>query len=154
MTPPGKVIALLDRDENDQARRDRNRAAGHTLCGRCEGTGNQLYYMYQRCEDCHGSGVEVRYGELSRLRRWWIERRERREVRRPREWSAEVRFRLSRWFGIGHWFGGRDRCWRCGADPFDVEYEMRRVRPFRAECLCREWCDEATLEGEGETNGC
>jgi DnaJ-class molecular chaperone len=25
-------------------------------CKRCEGTGNELYAMYRRCQDCGGSG--------------------------------------------------------------------------------------------------
>lgn len=25
-------------------------------CRRCEGTGNQLYFMYQACEACHATG--------------------------------------------------------------------------------------------------
>lgn len=25
-------------------------------CFRCNGTGNQMYFMYQRCEHCNGTG--------------------------------------------------------------------------------------------------
>ena len=27
------------------------------LCDRCDGTGNQLYSMYQACEKCNGTGT-------------------------------------------------------------------------------------------------
>lgn len=29
---------------------------GKDLCDRCKGTGNELFAMYRRCEDCGGSG--------------------------------------------------------------------------------------------------
>lgn len=139
---------------SDMARIERNRAAGHTLCGHCGGSGNQLYSMYQRCENCGGSGVAVYRGELSRFGRWWVERREAREARRlakqcraPRDWSATFRTLASRWFGVGNWFqDGRDRCWRCGAEPSDIDYAMRRVKPFRAECLDTEGCESVIAE--------
>jgi hypothetical protein len=37
--------------------RNENIVAGHKLCRRCNGTGNQLYSMWQECQACHGSGV-------------------------------------------------------------------------------------------------
>ena len=43
--------------EQDRARKADNVAAGRTLCRRCDGTGNQLYAMFQTCFDCGGSGV-------------------------------------------------------------------------------------------------
>lgn len=33
--------------------------AGKKLCGRCRGTGNELYSMYKSCEACGGSGERV-----------------------------------------------------------------------------------------------
>lgn len=30
---------------------------GKKICKRCEGTGNQLLSMYQKCEACNGTGV-------------------------------------------------------------------------------------------------
>lgn len=30
---------------------------GHKACERCKGTGNELFAMYKRCEDCGGSGI-------------------------------------------------------------------------------------------------
>lgn len=40
----------------DEARYEANVAAGHKLCARCDGCGNELYSMYRRCQDCGGSG--------------------------------------------------------------------------------------------------
>ncbi len=40
----------------DFYRRDQNKAAGREFCGRCEGTGNELFSMYQECEECEGRG--------------------------------------------------------------------------------------------------
>lgn len=139
----------------DEATKQRNEAAGHTLCGHCEGTGNELYAMYRRCPKCGGSGVAVKYGELSSLGRWWAERRELRErkklgraYRAPRDWNIEARWRISRWFGIGQYFGGAETCYRCGVTASDIDYEVRRVRPFRIECYDRSTCDEMRKEWE------
>ena len=41
----------------DRLKAARLRAAGKNLCGRCEGTGNQLESMYQRCSACGGTGA-------------------------------------------------------------------------------------------------
>jgi hypothetical protein len=30
---------------------------GEPLCGRCRGTGNELFSMFKACMDCGGSGV-------------------------------------------------------------------------------------------------
>ena len=137
----------------DEATKRRNEEAGHTLCGHCNGTGNELYSMYRACPECGGDGVAVKYGELSSLGRWLAERRDRRERRKlerayraPRDWSIEVRWRLSRWFGIGQCFGAKEACWRCHCYGSDSEYEVRRVRPFRIECLDRKTCDEMADE--------
>lgn len=32
-------------------------AEGHKACEQCNGTGNQLFAMYQTCETCGGSGI-------------------------------------------------------------------------------------------------
>ncbi len=48
----------------DQAKREKNIADGQPLCGRCGGTGNELYYMFRRCERCGGSGVDNEVTEL------------------------------------------------------------------------------------------
>lgn len=134
-----EAVAILDPDRHQQAENER---AGHTLCGRCNGTGNELYSMYRSCEECGGNGVGVRYGECSPLDRWFFEKREglrrwriSRRYRSPRDWNGEVRWRLSYWLGIGDWFHDhRDRCLRCEALPSDVDFEMRRVGPRRCEC--------------------
>lgn len=34
-----------------------NQAAGRAICGRCNGTGNELYSMYRKCRACGGDGV-------------------------------------------------------------------------------------------------
>ncbi len=33
------------------------------LCDRCDGTGNQLYSMYQACEKCKGRGTVTPPGD-------------------------------------------------------------------------------------------
>lgn len=146
-----ELRALCDPDGE---RRRSNEAAGHTLCGHCNGSGNELYRMYRACPECGGNGVAVEYGELPALGRWWAERQEERErKRRARElwplkdWKVEIAWRLSRWFGIGQCFhGGKDQCHRCGAPAGDIDYEVRRIAPFRVECLDRQCCDEAIRE--------
>jgi hypothetical protein len=137
----------------DEVRRRDNERAGHTLCGGCGGTGNELYAMYRPCSDCGGGGIAVKWGELSRLGRRLAERKERRErkelerqYRAPRDWGLEIRWRISRWFGIGQCFGGAETCHRCQVTASDIDYEVRRVRPFRVECLDREMCDEMKTE--------
>lgn len=41
----------------DGRRRNENIDKGNKLCKRCEGTGNQLFSMYQKCEHCDGTGI-------------------------------------------------------------------------------------------------
>lgn len=41
----------------DFFRRNDNVRAGKKLCKRCNGTGNELYSMYSRCQACDGDGV-------------------------------------------------------------------------------------------------
>lgn len=40
----------------DEIKRNKNIDAGRTLCPRCDGTGNELWSMYRRCEQCDGKG--------------------------------------------------------------------------------------------------
>lgn len=40
----------------DKTVRDENKARGATLCKKCYGTGNLLFAMYQRCDECEGRG--------------------------------------------------------------------------------------------------
>jgi hypothetical protein len=142
-------------DYSDYMVKRRNEDAGHTLCGHCEGTGNELYAMYRRCPKCGGCGYTVYLGERSALARkliLWREdrtrRREYRKLRGPRDWKLEAQWRISRWFGIGQAFGAREECHRCGCPASDCDYEVRRVRPFRIECLDAEMCGETQRETE------
>ena len=54
---------------NDQLKRRDNAEAGHTLCRRCEGTGNELFAMYRKCSACGGTGV-AEYA-VEQLERGW-----------------------------------------------------------------------------------
>ena len=136
---PEELRALCDPDGE---RRRANEAAGHTLCGHCNGTGNELYSMYRACSECGGSGIAVKYGALSPLMRRLVERRDRRrrekalkELRPPRDLRMSFRCWLSYWFGVGDYFHDRrDECCRCHGLPSDVDFEMRRVGPRKAEC--------------------
>ncbi len=53
----------------DQATRDfnveriKNGLIPKELCDRCDGTGNQLYSMYQVCEKCKGTGTVAVTGD-------------------------------------------------------------------------------------------
>lgn len=40
----------------DEETRNANIDAGKILCEQCDGTGNQLLSMYQKCEKCGGTG--------------------------------------------------------------------------------------------------
>ena len=40
---------------DEQTRRE-NIDAGFDICGRCEGTGNELYSMFRGCTACGGTG--------------------------------------------------------------------------------------------------
>jgi len=41
----------------DFATRNANVKNDLKLCRRCDGTGNQLFSMYQKCENCGGTGI-------------------------------------------------------------------------------------------------
>jgi hypothetical protein len=143
-------------DYGDYAQQRQNREAGHALCARCNGTGNELLSMYRTCEECGGSGVAVRFGALSSFGKWRAERQEERERKRlarkyraPRDWKLEIQWRLSRWLGIGQCFhGSKDTCRHCEVWAHDVDYEVRRVGPFRCECIDRQMCRESVDSGE------
>lgn len=57
-------MVLLDLDtvpliiRGNFAVRNKNLAIGKSLCPRCNGTGNELFSHYRRCQNCHGTGVE------------------------------------------------------------------------------------------------
>ncbi len=57
----GKELADMDtvplHMKMDYERRNDNINKGFKLCQRCQGTGNQLYSMYQECKQCNGKGV-------------------------------------------------------------------------------------------------
>ena len=36
---------------------------GFVLCSRCDGTGNELFWMYRRCSGCAGQGVLTIVGD-------------------------------------------------------------------------------------------
>ena len=40
----------------DYVIRNRNIDEGKLLCTLCDGTGNQLFSMYQKCDNCEGKG--------------------------------------------------------------------------------------------------
>lgn len=56
------VIALIDLNtvpphmRTDYAIRNENIEKGRTLCSNCDGTGNNLFYTYQKCLKCNGDG--------------------------------------------------------------------------------------------------
>lgn len=43
----------------DEIRRQENerKYGKDKLCDKCEGTGNQFFFMYQRCAECNGTGL-------------------------------------------------------------------------------------------------
>lgn len=43
---------------SDYKTKDNNIVDGNELCPRCDGTGNELFSMYRKCEACDGSGVK------------------------------------------------------------------------------------------------
>lgn len=72
---------------------------------------------------------------------------------RVKDWIARwkpastIRFWLSYLLGAGHWFHDKhDRCRGCDAMPSDIDFEMRRVAPFRAECIDQQMCRECQEE--------
>jgi hypothetical protein len=42
----------------DDTKKLNNALAGHKLCSKCDGTGNEMFFMYRRCEQCAGSGKQ------------------------------------------------------------------------------------------------
>ena len=42
--------------QRDMENHNDNFSEGMELCEKCEGTGNQLYSMYQKCDVCLGKG--------------------------------------------------------------------------------------------------
>jgi len=42
--------------QNDYRKMNKNIINGKNLCENCGGTGNQLFSMYQTCDDCYGRG--------------------------------------------------------------------------------------------------
>jgi len=36
---------------------ERNKKDRKKLCKRCGGTGNELYSMFRKCQDCNGTGI-------------------------------------------------------------------------------------------------
>lgn len=40
----------------DERAREENLKKKKTLCDKCDGTGNQLYFMFQECQKCNGNG--------------------------------------------------------------------------------------------------
>ena len=42
----------------DTRKHNDNVRSGKKLCPNCEGTGNQMYSMYQACEECKGTGIK------------------------------------------------------------------------------------------------
>jgi DnaJ-class molecular chaperone len=55
-----ELIEAASRDHagvlSDKRRRELNLSMGKTLCERCDGTGNEFYFMYSPCSDCAGHG--------------------------------------------------------------------------------------------------
>lgn len=135
----------------DQQVRLANEKAGWKLCGRCKGTGNELYSMYRACSGCGGSGQTGEPPLRVRFERWW---RQKRRTYRDRNWRSWLHWLASYYVGIGHWFrDGRDNCRHCDARPSDVDFEMRRMGPFRAECVESKACAESVAEMQAEQVG-
>lgn len=44
--------------KQDACKHNENVRSGKTLCRNCEGTGNQMYSMYQACQECNGTGIK------------------------------------------------------------------------------------------------
>ena len=57
------IKALIDestvplRHNPDYLIRNDNIKLGIELCKRCDGTGNELFFMYSQCKNCLGSGI-------------------------------------------------------------------------------------------------
>lgn len=43
----------------DYATRNANLSEGKPFCTRCNGTGNEHYFTYRKCQNCNGEGVQV-----------------------------------------------------------------------------------------------
>lgn len=58
------IVALIDLNtvhpsmRTDYATRNENLQNGKALCENCDGTGNNMFYMYQACPKCNGRGYE------------------------------------------------------------------------------------------------
>ena len=52
-----KLISVPFQMRVDYERRNENITNDKQLCQRCDGTGNRLYSMYHKCEDCNGTGI-------------------------------------------------------------------------------------------------
>ena len=44
--------------QGDYVKRNQNIDDGRVLCERCNGTGNEVYSMYQKCVNCRGMGYQ------------------------------------------------------------------------------------------------
>ena len=52
-----RKISLSDLNlAGDELVRFENIKAGRELCKRCDGTGNEVFFMYRRCTKCGGKG--------------------------------------------------------------------------------------------------
>lgn len=73
---PGRCLVLVDLEtvvhyaRSDYATRNVNLQAGRRLCPQCNGTGNQLWVMYQRCTACHGAGEGEVMGDTMCQQTW------------------------------------------------------------------------------------
>jgi len=56
---PEGYLAQYGRRAPDEWQKQQNIDADHILCKRCDGTGNELYFMYRRCINCRGDGVQA-----------------------------------------------------------------------------------------------
>ena len=122
----------------DQRIRETNERAGWELCEHCEGTGNELLYMYRVCSSCGGSGQVGEPPFKVRLSRWLRFKRARFA---QTNWRTLLRWWASYYLGLGHWFHDRrDRCRHCDATPSDIDFEMVRLGPRRAVCADVDMC--------------
>lgn len=61
-------------------------------------------------------------------------------------WPSSARLFLSRWLGIGHWFGCDEECMRCGVPAYDADFMFTRIWPRRARCIDWGVCDDTRRE--------
>lgn len=52
-----KKYNVAPHQAGDYKTREENEQAGEQLCTRCNGTGNEFFSMYRRCEACNGTGI-------------------------------------------------------------------------------------------------